>query len=277
MAGLLPLALCLAAAPSAAARMDADAAAGRPLVAHVHVALADNAHQGISPVRPARLGEGRSPRANLYWGALYGVDRYLPRNGWTRRPTPPGPLPDGVLARAVFTQGGLRAGRTVTWVVVADAWAGDRIQDTTAAFLRHAAGLDSVALRVPGVGPLEAGGQAHVVAYVGHNGLMDFEVPDPDPAPSAPARAAVVLACASQPYFQARLEALGAQPLLLTTNLMAPEAYTLDAALVAWFGGGAPAQVHEAAAAAYARYQRRLSLPRARRLFATVPRPGPDR
>ncbi|MCA9555672.1 MAG: hypothetical protein KC933_36920, partial [Myxococcales bacterium] len=82
---------------------------------------------------------------------------------------------------------------------------------------------------------------------------------------------------ASQPYFQARLEALGAQPLLLTTNLMAPEAYTLDAALSAWFGGGAPAQVHEAAAAAYARYQRRLSLPRARRLFATVPRPGPDR
>jgi len=43
------------------ARRDADFAAGRPLVAHVVVALCDNEFQGIVPV-PASLGNGADPR-----------------------------------------------------------------------------------------------------------------------------------------------------------------------------------------------------------------------
>ena len=54
------------------ARLDTDAEAGKPLVAHVVVALCDNESQGIVPV-PARLGDGDSPQSNLYWGAMYGV------------------------------------------------------------------------------------------------------------------------------------------------------------------------------------------------------------
>ena len=250
--------------------MDADAGAGRPLVAHVHVALADNVHQGIAPVR-ASLGDGDRPRANLYWGALYGVDTYLPRHGWTRVPTPAGGRPDGVLARAVFVRAGQRGGRAATFVVVADAWAGRHIARATAAFLRHAGGLEPLPLALPSGAEVIAGGGAHVVAYVGHDGLMDFDLEDPRPDPSAPPRSAIVLSCASQPYFQARLERLGAHPLLLTTNLMAPEAYTLDAARVAWLEGRSPEGVRDAAAAAYARYQRRLSVARARRHFVTLP------
>ena len=37
-------------------------------VVHVFVALCDNRHQGIVPVR-AELGNGQDPRTNLYWGA----------------------------------------------------------------------------------------------------------------------------------------------------------------------------------------------------------------
>jgi len=64
------------------ARLDGDAGAGKPLVAHVVVALCDNEFQGIVPV-PAHLGDGDSPRSNLYWGAMYGVRSYF-RNqpGW---------------------------------------------------------------------------------------------------------------------------------------------------------------------------------------------------
>src|SRR5204862_4069337 len=62
----------------AQARMTADALAGKPIVVHVVVALCDNAHQGIVPV-PKRLGDGRDPASNLYWGARYGVRSYLSR------------------------------------------------------------------------------------------------------------------------------------------------------------------------------------------------------
>ena len=44
---------------------------------HVFVALCDNKHQGIIPVRD-ELGDGDKPRWNLYWGALYGVKSPLP-------------------------------------------------------------------------------------------------------------------------------------------------------------------------------------------------------
>ena len=52
--------------------LDADFSAGKPLVAHVIVALSDNELQGIVP-RTATLGDGDRPQSNLYWGAMYGV------------------------------------------------------------------------------------------------------------------------------------------------------------------------------------------------------------
>ena len=96
---------------------------------------------------------------------------------------------------------------------------------------------------------------------------MDFPPPGrPSPRAGAPARAAAVLACASRPYFLDLLRAGGAEPLLLTTGLMAPEAYVLDAAVTAFARGDSAVGVREAAAAAYARYQK-CGLEGARRLF----------
>src|SRR5688500_17366703 len=48
-------------------------------VVHVFVALCDNEHQGIAPV-PAKLGDGRDPANNLYWGAMYGVKTFFRRS-----------------------------------------------------------------------------------------------------------------------------------------------------------------------------------------------------
>ena len=59
-------------------------------------------------------------------------------------------------------------------------------------------------------------------------------------------------------------------PLLLTTNLMAPEAYTLDAAVTTWAKGESSAKVRESAAAAYANYQK-ISVKAARGLFTGGP------
>jgi hypothetical protein len=55
---------------------------------------------------------------------------------------------------------------------------------------------------------------------------------------------------------------------LWTTNLIAPEAYTLKSALDGWIAGQANEQIHERAAAAYDKYQK-CGLRGARRLFAT--------
>ena len=81
---------------------------------------------------------------------------------------------------------------------------------------------------------------------------------------------AVVLARSSKSFFEAHLGAAGAHSLLLTTGLMAPEAYTVDAVIRAWFAGKSPAEVKLAAASAYHRFQK-CGLTGATRLFATRP------
>src|SRR5262245_13744302 len=82
----------------AAQRIRSDAAAGRPLVAHVVVALCDNLNQGIVPV-PKALGNGQDPARNLYWGARYGVKTYFAKTGGWKQVPIPGAGRDGVLDR----------------------------------------------------------------------------------------------------------------------------------------------------------------------------------
>jgi len=64
------------------------------------------------------------------------------------------------------------------------------------------------------------------------------------------------------------LRPTGAQPLLWTTGLMSPEAYTLKAALDGWMAGESDEQIKQRAAEAYAKYQK-ISVKSARRLFVS--------
>ena len=271
---LLALAAFLVPVPALGAdpvqeRLSADVAAGKPIVAHVVVGLCDNVHQGIVPV-PASLGNGQDPGSNLYWGALYGVRTFLSRKaGWTVVAKPAPDRPE-MLERIVLTRELDRDGSPVPVYVVADAWDGRRLRQAIDRFLSFTAGHEPERVKVKDgdrLVTLDAGGAAHLAVYVGHNGLMDFELGStPGPEPGARARASAVLACASRPYFADVLANGGSTPLVLTTGLMAPEAYTLDAALRAWVAGGPADEVREAAARAYHRYQQ-CGLGAARRLF----------
>jgi hypothetical protein len=209
------------------------------LVVHVTVALCDNKHQGIVPV-PAAIGNGQDPRNNLYWGASYGLKSWLRREGWQKIAAPPAraPILETLAVKKTI------AGREVH--IIAEAWDGKEIRGAINSFL--------------------AGHDADVIAFIGHNGLMEFSVPSPAARRGKRPRA-IVLACASRPYFTPHLDRAGAQPLLLTTGLMAPEAYTLTAAIEAWVRSGDEAQVREAAAQAYAKHQS-CGIKGARRLFA---------
>lgn len=247
-------------------RLDADAAGAKPLVAHVVVALCDNEFQGIVPV-PARLGDGDDPKSNLYWGAMYGVRTYF-RNqkDWKMVAIAPSRDPR-VLDRQLFMRDVTRHGKTTRVYLVAEAWRGRNIADAVRHFLELNRGEHVETLQA-GEQQVETGGAAHVIAFVGHNGLMDFAAPSLPPfqIPSRP-HASVVLACMSESYFADLLEK-DSVPLITTTGLMAPEAYTLAALLESWFGGGDGNQARNAAASAYAKFQRTPENA-ARRLFRT--------
>ncbi len=251
-----------------AKRIAADRAAGRPLVAHVLVALADNSSQGIVPV-PKHLGDGRDPSSNLYWGAKYGVRSFLSKSAGWKIERFAGAHPEHVLERMVFSK---VLDSETTVYLVADAWDGNHMRGALQTFSHFAAGHGEDAVRVLSgdrTVELAAGGGAHVVAYLGHNGLMELTIPDsPEELSNSPPRSAIILACISNSYFPAVLKKSGAHLLLSTRGLMAPEAYTLDAALAAWFTGRSASEVKREAGAAYCRYQK-CSTRAGERLFAT--------
>jgi len=232
----------------------------------VFVALADNVNQGIVPV-PARLGNGLDPGHNLYWGAAGGVKTYFARSqDWRLVLEGSGPKPE-ILERCVFKH------RAANVYLVADAYRGDRIRLAITDFLQAAAGAnpEKVNVKAPVTEPdaaIPAGGEASLVAYIGHEGFMDFQLPSLPRQTNAMRREAIVLACISKRYFAEPLRAAGAHPLLWTTGLMAPEAYTLKSALDGWIRNEAPEQIRERAAAAYDRYQK-CGIRGARRLLVS--------
>jgi hypothetical protein len=110
-----------------------------PRVAHVFVALADNANQGIIPV-PAKLGNGRDPANNLYWGAAFGVKSYFRTSpGWQLIQCSAGPKPS-VMERCLFKNA------QSDFYVVADAYDGSQIRQTVTDFLSAAARIKNETL-----------------------------------------------------------------------------------------------------------------------------------
>jgi hypothetical protein len=231
---------------------------------HVVVALCDNQYQGIVPV-PPKIGNGDDPANNLYWGAAYGVKNFFRKSREWRLLSETKNPGTGVLERVVFRNDQKNV------FLVADAYRGREIQRATLDFLKFAAGQAIQTIAVQSGSErwtLQAGGGADLVAYVGHDGLMDFTLPEIPRRADARGRQAIILACASKAYFEGPLRRTGAQPLLWTTGLMAPEAYVLKAAVDGWTQGEGGEAVRLRAAEAYHKYQK-CGLNAARRLFAT--------
>jgi hypothetical protein len=252
---LLGLVICLAAGA---------ASAQEPALrtVHVFVALADNQSQGIVPV-PAKLGNGEDPERNLYWGSAYGVKTFFGRSPeWMRIAC--GEKPKGeILERCVFKY------RSANVYLVADAYRGREIRLAILDFLASAAGDDTEVEMVTlesGAVKLPIRGGANLVAYIGHDGLMDFQLPQFPRKKNEVHRDAVVLACASKQFFAEPVRASGAYPLIWTTGLMAPEAYTLKSALDGWIAGENNEQIRDRAAGAYDKYQK-CGIRAARRLL----------
>lgn len=228
-----------------------------PTTIHVLVALCDNKYQGIVPV-PAKIGNGQDPANNLYWGCGYGVKTFLKKQPeWQLLKQIKQPAPY-IHERLVFKH------RTLAGVhLIADAYDGARMKETITSFLQYASGRLSIA-----VDTIQAGGDARLICFVGHNGLMDAALPSYPEKAENRARDIAIFACASKQYFSEPIRRTGANPLIWTTHLMSPEAYTLDAMIDSWLQKEKPALIHEKVAQAYHQYQR-CGIKGARRLFAT--------
>src|SRR5687767_8360055 len=232
-------------------------------VIHVFVALCDNVNQGIVPVS-ASLGNGDNPATNLYWGAAFGIRTFFSRSKEWEPVSRSNPETE-VLERLIFRR------KDSDVYMIADAYRGKEIRKTTVDFLASAAGHSGETVKLKtrdGEIDLHTHGSADLVAYIGHNGLMDFVLPTSPIWRDERQRRAIILACASKQYFDKPLIKTGATPLLWTTNLMAPEAYVLSAAIDGWAKKESDEAVRARAAAAYHKYQN-CGLRAANRLFAT--------
>lgn len=84
---------------------------------------------------------------------------------------------------------------------------------------------------------------------------MDFGVDLKYHSNTAGKKDVMILACYSMRYFAPEIKKAGANPVLWTTHLMAPEAYTFEAALDGWIKNELRIQIEERAAQAYHKYQ----------------------
>ncbi|MFD2565441.1 hypothetical protein [Aquimarina rubra] len=228
---------------------------------HVFVALCDNVNQGIVPV-PERIGNGQDPKNNLYWGAGYGVKTFfkVKTKDWQLIKSIPYKNKN-ILERLLFRH------VTKDVYILADAYDGAKIKSSIEDFLKASNG--QVPLQVTEKQKiLDFGGGSDLLAYVGHDGLMDFDVNVSYKESVTKTKDVIILACYSKSFFSPEIIKAKANPVLWTTHLMAPEAYTLKAAIDGWMDGESGKQIDERAAQAYHKYQK-CGIRGARNLFTT--------
>jgi len=216
---------------------------------HVFVALCDNKYQGIVPV-PEAIGNGQVTKNNLYWGAVYGVKSYFINKSkdWQLLSSQEN-ISETILERLFFKH------RSKNVYLLADAYDGQFIKQTTIDFLNASSGKNEFALKT-GNKKIYFGGAANLIAYVGHDGLMDFSLEQPFNGDSSGRRETIILACYSKKFFSKHLRSSGSTPLLWASGLMAPEAYTLHDAIHEWVNQSNQQQIRKAAAKAYSKYQK---------------------
>jgi hypothetical protein len=211
----------------------------------VFVGLCDNATQGIVKVG-AKIGDGNKPDDNLYWGCSDGLRScFKSSKVWKleKRETATGD--ERIFERLTFRHVSHDA------VLVAEAWRGSNLKECYIAFEQAL-----------------VSGKHGLVAFIGHNVLMDTAI-DPPAAKAARKTDAVVLCCMSDTYFDTRLKNAGARPVLLTTQYMYPGSFILHDALEPWLAGKDRNALRDAAGAAYAKNQR-IKLGPAKGVFAKL-------
>jgi hypothetical protein len=262
-------------------RVILDLAAGQPLVVQIHAPLCEKT---IIPCGNDKLGNGDNPATNLYWATSPGFGKWFARKGggWKKvldqKAGDTGD--DDVLALHVYK-------RTMTaakaWVakgapkkftvfVVVFGWRGTAIDRALTADAREVSGLDPRSITLPDGTDVVAGGSAQIVAYSGHNRLMDLDGFD-WPAPATTAHGAIAVACMTADYMEDVVPAPTRVPLLMTRDFLFANAAPVEAVVLAFARGAGYGAMRKDAATAYAGVQER----EVRKVFGAFTNPSDRR
>lgn len=227
---------------------------------HIFVALCDNENQGIVPV-PKSIGNGQKPSTNLYWGCGFGIKTYFKKSTeWNLIKTIQ--LNDTILERLIFKH------NTKDFYLIADAYNGKYIGQCTSDFLSSACGKWKDTLNIQNM-VIGSCGNAQLVAYIGHDGLMEFNISDSFQNTDGQKRDVIILACISRTFFSPYLEKANVNPIVWTKNLMAPEAYTIHDAITGYIKGESNQQILNRAIEAYASHQKKCGIKGAKSILVT--------
>jgi hypothetical protein len=220
-----------------------------PKQVRVFVALCDNKTQGIVPIGE-KIGNGDDPDNNLYWGCSDGFGSYFRRSRQWKLVNSKSDVSPKILRRMNL--------RHVTGKIelLAEAYRGSEIKQCLIDFEKAA-----------------SSNEYDLVAYIGHNGLMEFQIPSQEPV-AANDTEVVVLGCVSDGYFSKRLTNLGCKPILMTQQLMYPGSFILHSAIETWIEGASPTEIRESAGRAYAKNQK-ISVRAATGVFAKPSKQAP--
>ena len=242
-----------------------DLAAGKPLVAEVHVPLCDNS---IIACGNARLGDGDNPDTNLYWSTTPGFGSWFARKGggWKRVLHQRGATtgnPDIVavdvyrrMVRAPASWAKRGVPRTFELDIVVHGWRGKAIDPALAAYANDVSGGPPRKLVLDDRSTLEAGGAAQLVAWVGHNRLMDLDRYT-WPKPGRLVTGTIAIACHTAAYMEDQVSSATRVPLLMTRDLLFANAAPLEATVLAFAAGGGYVKMRNDAATAYAAIRER--------------------
>jgi hypothetical protein len=244
-------------------RVITDLAAGKPLVVEVHAPLCEGT---IIACGNKKLGDGDNPETNLYWSTTPGFGEWFARrnSGWKRvlKQTADQTGDSDILAIHVYRR---QITAPAAWQkrgvpkqfeldVVIHGWRGTSIDKALAAYADDVSGKGTRELVLADKSKLSAGGAAQIVAFVGHNRLMDLDS-FTWPEPGTVVKGAIAIACDTAPYMKKQVSAATRVPLLMTSDLLFANASPLEAAVLAFATGGGYAEIRKDAATAYANIQ----------------------
>lgn len=221
---------------------------GKSKTIHIFVALCDNKYQGIVPV-PTKIGNGQDPDNNLYWGCAYGIRSYFKKSkGWKFLKSEKN-INNIVLERVIFKH------TSKDYYLVADAYDGKYIKECTIDFLKSSSGIIKDTLNINNE-TIGISGNSSLVSYIGHDGLMDFQLSESFKNTDDKKRDVIILACYSKRFFSPHLSNSNINPLVWSTNLMAPEAYVIHDAITGYINNEDNQQIRNRAAKAYSKFQK---------------------
>lgn len=210
-------------------RLEAKISAQQPLIVHVYIPLCDNIHQGIVPTTKS-LGDGFSTRTNLYWATSGGTKKFFQKHADWKQVYIAKNINGDILERVAFE----RTYKNTKVYLIADAYQGDKMEETVNDFLAAASSQKQEKLGISPSLTLDIAGASDLVMFNGHNGMMDNIDVKNWVNDGSKHTDVVINACVTYDYFEEELLKAKAYPLVRTRSLLYPGACVLAQVIDDW-------------------------------------------